>query len=122
MLHHSLARGATYLLLGDAQEAAVLLIYVLVVIAITLDHKRKTERALEALRDLFSTRIRTAAQDVLTGDILILSEGGRVPADAMLLSAVNLSTDESLLTGESAPVRKQAATQVKTCRLFFWAL
>jgi len=119
MLLLLLACGSTYLLLGDVQEAIILLIFVAVVIAITLYQERKTERALEALRDLSSPRAlvvragerkRIAGRDVVPGDILILSEGDRVPADAVLVSAVNLATDESLLTGESVPVRKQAVS------------
>jgi len=119
MLLLLLACGSTYLLLGDVQEAIILLIFVAVVIAITLYQERKTERALEALRDLSSPRAlvvragerkRIAGRDIVPGDILILSEGDRVPADAVLVSAVNLATDESLLTGESVPVRKQAVS------------
>ncbi len=119
MLLLLLACGSTYLLLGNAQDAIILLIFVLVVIAITLYQERKTERALEALRDLSSPRAlvvrggerkRIAGRDVVPGDILVLSEGDRVPGDCVLLSAVNLATDESLLTGESVPVRKQAAS------------
>jgi Ca2+-transporting ATPase len=118
MLLLLLACGTTYLLLGDVQEAIILLIFVAVVIAITLYQERKTERALEALRDLSSPRAlvvrggerkRIAGRDVAIGDILVLSEGDRVPADGVLLAAVNLATDESLLTGESVPVRKQAS-------------
>ena len=119
MLLLLLACGSTYLLLGDVQEAIILLIFVGVVIAITLYQERKTERALEALQDLSSPRAlvvrrgerkRIAGRDVVPGDILVLSEGDRVPADGVLLSSVNLATDESLLTGESVPVRKQAAS------------
>src|SRR5450759_525634 len=119
MLLLLLACGITYLLLGDVQEAIILLIFVVVVIAITLYQERKTERALEALRDLSSPRAlvvrggerkRIAGREVVPGDILVLSEGDRVPADGVLLSAVNLATDESLLTGESVPVRKLAAS------------
>jgi P-type Ca2+ transporter type 2C len=117
MLLLLLACGSTYLLLGDVQEAIILLIFVVVVIAITLYQERKTERALEALRDLSSPRAlvirggerkRIAGRDVVPGDILVLSEGDRVPADGVMRSAVNLAIDESLLTGESVPVRKQA--------------
>ncbi len=119
MLLLLVACGSTYLLLGDVQEAIILLIFVVVVIAITLYQERKTERALEALRDLSSPRAlvvrggerkRIAGREVVPGDVLVLSEGDRVPADGVLLSAVNLATDESLLTGESVPVRKQAAS------------
>ena len=119
MLLLLLACCSTYLLLGDVQDAIILLIFVAVVIAITLYQERKTERALEALRDLSSPRAlvvrggqrkRIAGRDIVPGDILVLSEGDRVPADGILLSAVNLATDESLLTGESVPVRKQTAS------------
>ena len=51
MLLLLIACGSTYLLLGDVQEAIILLIFVVVVIAITLYQERKTERAIEALRD-----------------------------------------------------------------------
>ncbi|HSD82740.1 MAG TPA: HAD-IC family P-type ATPase, partial [Anaerolineae bacterium] len=109
------ACGVIYLLLGDAQEALMLMGFVSVVIGITLYQERKTERALEALRDLSSPRAlvireheekRIAGREVVRGDILVLNEGDRVPADAALLSSVNLAADESPLTGESVPVRK----------------
>src|SRR5450759_1958897 len=115
MLLLLLACGSTYLLLGDAQEAIILLIFVVVVIAITLHQERKTERALEALRDLSSPRAlvvrggerkRIAGRDVVPDDLVVLAEGDRVPADSVVLSCHNLATDESLLTGESVPVRK----------------
>jgi Ca2+-transporting ATPase len=107
--------GAIYLVLGDLEEALFLLAFVFFVIGITLYQQRKTERALEALRDLSSPRAlvirqgerrRIPGREVVTRDILLLAEGDRVPADAVLLDSVNLSTDESLLTGESVPVRK----------------
>ena len=49
---------------------------------------------------------RIAGREVVRGDLVVLSEGDRVPADGLLRRAINLSTDESLLTGESVPVRK----------------
>jgi len=107
--------GIVYLFLGDMEEALMLLGFVFVVMGITIYQERKTERALEALRDLSSPRAlvirdgkekRIAGRDVVRGDVIVVYEGDRVPADARLLSSVNLSVDESLLTGESLPVRK----------------
>ncbi|MCE5197737.1 MAG: cation-translocating P-type ATPase [Armatimonadota bacterium] len=107
--------GLVYLLLGDVQEALMLLGFVVAVISITVYQERKTERALEALRDLSSPRAlvirdgkqkRIAGRDVVRGDILVVAEGDRVAADAVTLSATNLFADESLLTGESVPTRK----------------
>ena len=115
------ACGSIYLIMGDVKEALMLLGFVFVVMGITLYQERKTERALEALRDLSSPRAlviregkqrRIAGREVVRGDILVLSEGDRVPADAIVLSCVNLSVDESLLTGESVPVRKTAASTI----------
>src|SRR5512137_859926 len=109
------ACGIIYLVLGDKEEALMLLGFVAVVMGITLYQERKTERALEALRDLSSPRAsvvrdgqqkRIAGREVVRGDLLIVREGDRVAADAVLLDATNLSVDESLLTGESVPVRK----------------
>ena len=109
------ACGAVYLLLGDLHEALMLLGFVFFVMGLTLYQERKTEHALDALRDLSSPRAlvvrdgaerRIAGREVVRGDLLILSEGDRVSADALLLSCLNMMADESLLTGESVPVRK----------------
>lgn len=110
-----LACGIIYFVLGDIQEAMLLLASILVIIFITFYQERKTERALEALKDLSSPRAlvirggqakRIPGREVARGDVLILSEGDRVPADALILDTANLSANESLLTGESVPVRK----------------
>lgn len=107
--------GAIYLLLGDRGEALMLLGFVFMVIGITIYQERKTERALEALRDLTSPRalviresqhIRIPGREVVRDDLFLIAEGDRIPADGFVLSGTNLSIDESLLTGESAPVRK----------------
>ena len=110
-----IACGTLYLLLGDVQEALMLLGFVFVVLGITLYQERKTEHALEALRDLSSPRAlvirdgvrkRIAGREVVIDDLIVLSEGDRVPADSVVMSSEGLSTDESLLTGESVSVRK----------------
>jgi P-type Ca2+ transporter type 2C len=117
MLLLLLGAGTVYLLLGSLHEALALLFSVLVVIAITLAQERKTERAVAALRDLSSPRAlvvrgglrrRIAGREVVRGDVLVLAEGDRIPADATLLAAASMEVDESLLTGESVPVRKKA--------------
>ena len=110
--------GVIYWILGDLQEALILLGFVFLITGISLYQEGKTEHALEALRDLSSPRAlvirdgerkRIAGREVVREDILVLAEGDRVPADAIVLSCSNFSTDESLLTGESLPVRKVAA-------------
>lgn len=115
MLSLLLAGGLVYLLLGDMKEALILLVFATLSVTITVVQESRTEKVLEALRDLTSPRalvirngkrVRIAGRDVVRGDIVCLSEGDRVPADAVLLEASDLEIDESLLTGESVPVRK----------------
>ena len=110
-----LVAGAIYLLLGDAGDAIMLLGFVFVSMAITIFQQRRTERVLEALRDLSSPRAlvlrdgqqrRIPGREVVKGDLLILEEGDRVAADATLLESHDLLLDESLLTGESMAVAK----------------
>jgi len=110
--------GVIYLLLGDVKEALILLAFALLSIAITVVQETRTEHVLEALRNLASPRAlvvrdgvrkRISGRDVVRGDVILLAEGDRVPADALLLEAIDLQADESLLTGESVPVRKVAS-------------
>jgi len=110
-----LAIGTIYFVLGNLEEAMILISFVFVIIGITIYQERKTERALDALRHLSSPRAlvirdgrqrRIPGREVVRDDILLLSEGDRVPADAVVLSSMYLLVDESLLTGESVPVRK----------------
>jgi len=110
-----IAAGGIYLLLGDVQDALMLLFFVALIIVLNVFQKHKSERVLEALRDLSSPRAlvirdgrqqRIAGREVVPGDLMLLNEGDRVAADAALLSCNDLSADESMLTGESVPVRK----------------
>jgi len=107
--------AVVYIVIGDMEGAALMLVFVAVVIGISIYQEIKVERALEALQDLSSPRARVIrngkqivvpGRDVVRGDILILSEGDRVPADVVILSCSNFMVDESLLTGEAVPVRK----------------
>ena len=112
------ASGAVYLLIGGLRDALALLGFVFVVMGLTMYQERKTERALAALRDLSSPRAivirggvqkRVPGREVVPGDLIVLTEGDRVPADGVLRASTNLTIDESILTGESVPVRKRVA-------------
>jgi len=117
MLALLLAGGVVYLALGNREEALILLAFACLSVGITVVQEARTERVLEALRDLTSPRAlvirggdrqRIAGREVARGDLIVLAEGDRVPADAQLLQATDLAADESLLTGEAVPVRKVA--------------
>ena len=118
MLALLLAGGVIYLLLGDLKEALILLAFALFAVLITVVQETRTEQVLEALRDLTSPRAlvirggvrkRIAGRDVVRGDLVVLAEGDRVPADAVVIESHDLLADEFLLTGESVPVRKMSA-------------
>ncbi|MCW0202598.1 MAG: HAD-IC family P-type ATPase, partial [Rhodanobacter thiooxydans] len=122
-----LGAGALYLLIGDPQEALVLLGFVLVIIAVTVVQQRRTETALAALRDLSSPRalvlrdgkvVRVAGRDVVVGDRMLLNEGDRVPADGVVLSAHDFTLDESMLTGESVAVARLPVAGGPTLQVF----
>ncbi len=113
-----LGAALLYLVLGELREGLFLAAMVLVTVGLTLYQEGKAERALEALRDLSSPRalvIRDGqrrmvdSRELVPGDLIVLQEGDRVPADAELLACHGLHTDESLLTGEAMPVAKAAA-------------
>ena len=96
------AAGTLYLFMGELGDALVLLGSVVIVMAITIVQERRTERALEALRDLSSPRAlvvrdgahrRIPGREVARGDLIVLSEGDRVPADAVLRRGLNLAAD-----------------------------
>lgn len=104
-----------YFIIGDHLEALMLLSFVVIIITITVIQTRKTERTLKTLRNLSSPRAlvirdgskqRIAGRDVVRDDIILLSEGDRIPTDAVILQSFHLSVDESMLTGESFAVPK----------------
>ncbi|HEV2303275.1 MAG TPA: cation-translocating P-type ATPase [Stellaceae bacterium] len=112
-----LGAGLLYLVIGDLGDALVLLAFATISIVIAIVQETRSERVLSSLRDLTSPRAlvirdgarqRIPGRDVVRGDLVVVGEGDRVPADAVLLTAQDVAADESLLTGESLPVRKLA--------------
>jgi len=115
--------GMVYFILGDLQEGLLLLAFACLSVVITVVQEARTEHALEALRDLTSPRAlvirdgihrRIPGREVVRGDIVVLTEGDRVPADSLLLQTEDLLADESLLTGESVPVHKAASSSIRS--------
>src|SRR5579863_7017093 len=115
-----LGAGLVYLVLGSLGEALILLMFASISVVIAIVQESRSEGVLEALRDLTSPRAlvireglrrRIAGREVVRGDIVVLSEGDRVPADGVLRVSQDLQTDESLLTGEAVPVSKIATTE-----------
>lgn len=105
-----------YLVLGDLGEGLFLMAGAMATIGLVVLQEARSERALSALRDLSQPHarairdgieVRLAARDLVPGDIVLVGEGERLPADGALVAGDVLSVDESALTGESAPVSKR---------------
>jgi Ca2+-transporting ATPase len=110
-----LACSILYLVLGDLGEALLLSAAIFVVMAITFVQEKRTERTLDALRDLSSPRalvvrdgvpVRIAGKEVVPDDLVLIAEGDRIPADGYIVASKALKLNESLLTGESVSVGK----------------
>ena len=126
-----LAAGLIYLFLGDWVEALMLLGAVVATAMISIVQEKRTDKVLASLRDLASPQAlvirdgqqkRIAGSKVVCGDVIVLAEGDRIPADAQILSGNNLQVDESLLTGESVAVDKLWASDVDAPSVFSGSL
>jgi len=107
--------GLLYLALGDKQEAIMLLAFVFLIIGVSFVQQNKTEKALDKLKDLSTPKtlvirngetLKIFSREVVPGDLIIISEGDYVTADAYIIENYDVMINESLLTGESVPVRK----------------
>jgi P-type Ca2+ transporter type 2C len=115
------AAAVVYLFIGDLGEALLLLAFATISVAIAIMQQGRSEKALDALRDLTSPRalvvrdgqrVRIPGREVVRGDVVVLAEGDRVPADGVVIAGNHIEVDESLLTGESVPVAKVASPVV----------
>lgn len=104
--------------LGDVKDVIVILAIVILNAVIGVYQEYRAERALAALSAMQVPLVRVrrdgevhqiSAEELVPGDIVLLQEGDRIPADGRLIEAVNLQIDESALTGESVPVEKNVA-------------
>ncbi|MEQ8399880.1 MAG: cation-translocating P-type ATPase [Roseitalea porphyridii] len=112
-----------YLVIGDVAEGLLLSVFALLSIVLLVYQERRSENALAALRAMAAPQAHVIrdgapatipARDVVPGDLLAIDEGERIAADALLLTTEALQVDESLLTGESVPVRKRPAAPGET--------
>jgi magnesium-transporting ATPase (P-type) len=115
LIYVLLCSAAISALLGHAADTVIILAVVIINAAIGMVQEGRAEQALAAIRNLISARasvrrdgrrIVIPASGVVPGDVLLLEAGDRVAADGLLIRARNMSIDESILTGESVPVRK----------------
>ena len=118
-----LAGGAVYLAIGGIGEGVLMLAFALVTIVLVIVQEQRSENALAALRSVATPMARVrregrdqriSSRDVVPNDLLLVADGERVAADAIVVTADNITVDESLLTGESMPVGKQPRASSST--------
>ena len=111
-----LAAAGLYLVLGDIGEGLFMMAGAVVTIGLVVLQEARSERALAALRELAEpfarvirggTERRLPAHEVVPGDLILVGEGERLPADGVLIAGDALTVDEFALTGESVPVSKR---------------
>lgn len=114
-----IAAALISLALGKLADTLVIIVVVSINTAIGFFQEFKAEAALQALKSMASpeaevirdgVEMRIKAKEIVPGDILLVDAGDKVPADARIFEAANLEIDESMLTGESTPVRKAVGT------------
>jgi magnesium-transporting ATPase (P-type) len=112
------AAAVSGVLLGEVVDGVAIAVIVAINAAIAIVEERRADAALAALRALAvpETRVRRAgavvripAAELVSGDVVLLEPGDRVPADLRLITTTGLEVDESVLTGESQAVRKDAS-------------
>lgn len=112
--------------LGDFFEGALILVIVVLNALLGFVQENKAEKALAALKHMTVSVTRVYRDGTLReidskllvpGDVILLEEGDKVPADAELIESMHFEVNESALTGESLPVEKDAQAEDK--RLIF---
>ena len=114
--------ASVYFIVGEYGDGITMLIFVLAVCTIEFIQEAKTDKALEELNKLSSLNVKVIrngkkeiinSEEIVVGDIVILEEGDRVPADGKILYTQSLGINESSLTGESEIVYKNKEEDLK---------
>lgn len=112
-----------YFILGEPRDGAIMLIFVIGIISIDIIQEWKTDKTLNALKDLSAPHItvlrdgkeqQILSADLVPGDCMLIYEGVKIPADGLVLKCADLCVDESSLTGEAEGVWKTASDSAES--------
>ena len=111
-----------YFILGEPRDGMIMLIFVIGIISIDVIQEWKTDKTLNALKDLSAPHINVlrdsketqiASTDLVPGDMMMIHEGIKIPADGFVVRCSDLCVDESSLTGEAEGVWKIPAENIE---------
>ena len=118
-----------YFVLGEPKDGSIMLVFVLAIISIEVIQEWKTDKTLQALKDLSAPHITVLRDgreqvinsfDLVPQDVMLVAEGVKIPADGLVIKASTLRVDESSLTGESEAVFKVAKQDVIDIAVDYW--
>ncbi len=111
-----------YFILGEPKDGAIMLLFVIGIISIDVIQEWKTDKTLKALKELSAPQVKVIrdnreaiilSADLVPGDLMIIEEGVKIPADGVVVRANDLCVDESSLTGEAEGVWKMTSKEVE---------
>lgn len=123
-----MAASVIYFILGEPRDGAIMLIFVIGMISIDVMQEWKTDKTLAALKELSAPHITVvrdgreqviASVDLVPGDLMIIVEGVKIPADGLVVKCSDFSVDESSLTGEAEPVWKGSTQSIQESMNYF---
>jgi Ca2+-transporting ATPase len=125
-----IAAAVIYFVLGEPRDGAIMLIFVVGIISIDVIQEWKTDRTLNALKDLSAPHITVirdgkeqtiASADLVPGDLMMICEGVKIPADGVIIHSNDLCINESSLTGEAEGIWKACTGNTELCN-DYWRL
>ncbi|EOH97946.1 cation-translocating P-type ATPase [Enterococcus pallens] len=118
-----------YFFLGEPKDGLIMLTFVAVIIAIEVVQEWKTDQTLNALKDLSAPKVKVIrnkqtveilSEDLVPGDVMLIEEGVKIPADGFVMKANDLRVNESSLTGEAEAVWKKLALTEENTGKDYW--
>lgn len=118
-----------YFVLGEPRDGAIMLIFVIGIISIEAIQEWKTDKTLQALKNLSAPQVQVLrdgqiqiinSSELVPGDVMYIAEGVKVPADGHIIKSSTLRIDESSLTGESESVWKVTRTSSSLTSKDYW--
>ena len=124
-----IAAAIVYFILGEPKDGLIMLVFVVCIISIEAVQEWRTDKTLKALRNLSDPKITVFrdgtekiidSYDLVPGDVMIIIEGVKIPADGIVIKSSTLGVDEASLSGESETVWKEPSNSIVSEDNTYW--